>query len=82
MENGASDKSKVSYSNRVIMDFDSQVESHSQDFITFLIGSIGLPSPHVIMMFNFSLNQSQATLTFMVGGLLVYTSETGTEGGV
>ena len=47
MENGASDKSNVSYSNRVIMDFDSQVESHSQDFITFLIGSFRLPSPHV-----------------------------------
>ena len=49
MEKGANDKSYLSYSKRVIMDFDSQVETHSQDWKAFLIGSFRRPSSHVII---------------------------------
>ncbi len=64
MEKGASDKS-VSYSKRVIMAFDSQVETHSQDFIIFLIGSFRLPSPHVITFFT--LKARRLSLSWLAG---------------
>ena len=47
------------------MDFDSQVETHSQDCKTFLIGSFRRPSSHVIIP---QIALATGVLTSSIGG--------------
>ena len=47
------------------MDFDSQVETHSQDCKTFLIGSFRHPSSHVIIP---QIALATGVLTSSIGG--------------